>query len=53
MEVVFLKKLFFKFYSVYLLLGNLFNEKYFPIKKKFNLKIIYIFYFGLKTLLEN
>jgi hypothetical protein len=30
-------KLFFKFFYIYLLLEKLVNEKYFPVKKKFDL----------------
>jgi hypothetical protein len=34
---VIFEKLFFKFFNIYLLLGKLVNEKYFPIKEKFGL----------------
>jgi len=33
----FFKKLFFKFFCVYLLLKKMVNEKYFPVKEKFDL----------------
>jgi hypothetical protein len=58
-KVIF-KKLFFKFFCIFLLLKKLVNEKYFlinrkyfSVKEKFNLvfKKMFFFYFEQKTLL--